>query len=101
MAVERKVVGRERHVGVEQQLQAPLGRPIEVARRARPEEPVVHEGEPRAGVAGAGEELGAGRDARRDRAHLVGPGDLQTARRVVVEGGRAQELVEMVDEFRD
>ena len=61
MAVERQVVGGQREVGVEEQLQAALGGAVERARRPGPEQAVVDEHEvgvlPRA----------RGRRARRSR----------------------------------
>ena len=53
MAVERQVVGGQRHVGVEERLQARLGGAVERSRRARPEQAVVHEHEVRALLARA------------------------------------------------
>ena len=64
VAVEREVVGGEREVGVEEQLQAALGGPVQRARRPGPEEAVVDEHEVGALLARAGEQLGIRRDAR-------------------------------------
>jgi hypothetical protein len=51
------LVGGEREVGVEEQLQAALRGTVQRARRTGPEEPVVDEHEVRALLARAGEQL--------------------------------------------
>jgi hypothetical protein len=71
MAVERQVVGGQRQIGIEQQLQAALGGGVERARGAGPEEPVVHQDEVGALRARTREEVGVGADSGDHRLDLV------------------------------
>ena len=81
MGVERQVVGGQAHVGVEEQpAGARLAARSSGARRAGPEQPVVHEHEVGALLARALEQLGAGGDAGHDGLDLVAARDLQAVR---------------------
>jgi hypothetical protein len=58
----------------------------------------VHEDEVGAELGRALEQLRAGRDAGHDGLDLVGSGYLQAVRAIVVEGGRREELVEVLQQ---
>ena len=95
VGVEREVVGGERHVVLEEQLQPALGGRRQGQRRARPEDAVMHQNKVRFERGGAPEQLRARRHAGDDGLHAIGSGNLQTVGSVVAERGRGQELVEV------
>ena len=95
VGVEREVVGGQRHVVVEEQLQAALGGRVEAARRAVPEQAVVDEDEVGALGGGALEQLDAGADAGHDRGNGLRTGDLEPVGAVVVEATGLQQRVEI------
>ncbi len=99
VAVERQVIGGEREVGVEQQLQAALGGPVQRARRPGPEEPVVDEHEVGALLARAGEQLDICRDPGYDGLDLLPSGYLQSVGPVVVVRGGIQEVVQVANDL--
>jgi hypothetical protein len=98
VGVERQVIGGEAHVGVEQQLQPALGRPVHVPGRSAPEQPVVDEHEVGAERTGALEQLNTRRDPRDDRFNLAAAGNLKPVRTVVVEQIGVQDRSEMADD---
>ena len=99
VAVEGQVVGGEREVGVEEQLQAALGGAVERARRPGPEEPVVDEHEVGALLARASEQLDIRRDAGYHGLDLLASGYLQSVGPVVVVRGGIQKLVEVANDL--
>jgi hypothetical protein len=98
VAVEREVVGGQRDVRVEEQLQAALGGAVERARRAGPEEAVMDEDEVGVLLARACEEGRVRADARDHRLDLLASGYLQSVGPVVVVGRRIQKLVEVAND---
>jgi hypothetical protein len=93
------LVGGEREVGVEEQLQAALRGAVQRARRTGPEEPVVDEHEVRALLARAGEQLDIRRDAGHHGLDLLASGYLQSVGPVVVVGGGIQEVVQVANDL--
>ena len=74
VGVERQVIGRERDVGVEQELQAALEHRVDRAGARPPEQAVVDEQEVGAAAGGKLEQLEVRRDARARLATSLGPG---------------------------
>jgi hypothetical protein len=99
VAVEREVVGGQRDVRVEEQLQAALGGAVERSRRAGPEQAVMDEHEVRVLFTRAREELGIRAHARDYRLDLLASGYLQSVGPVVVVRSGIQKLVEVANDL--
>ncbi len=99
MGVERKVIGRERHVRLEQQLQPVLELGVDRARSRAPEEAVMDQQQP--GPLGGRqlEQLGARRHARGEGRDLVRAGYLEAIRTVVLEALRLEQRVELGEDL--
>ncbi len=101
MAVERQVIGEEVHAGLEQRSHPGVGVSGELPWPALPEQPMMNQDGVRAAIAGALEELDAGRDAGRDPADRAAPLDLDAVRTVVLASAGLEQRLEMLRELGD
>ncbi len=97
MGVERQVVGGERDVGVEQDLQPSPQRHVDRLGTRAPEEAVVHEQQ--ISILGCRqlEQLGVRRDARREHLDVARAGDLQPVDAVVVEALGLEQPIDLCE----
>ncbi len=99
MRVERKVVGGERHVRLEQGLQSALEHLVDGAWVTLPEETMVNEDQVRVRLGGLLEELEGRGDTGDEAPDLACPGHLHAHRRVVGVGVEIEELVRVGEDL--
>jgi hypothetical protein len=99
VCVERQVVGDEGQVGLEQVTQPRLHLLGHAQGRSAPQDAVVAEHHLGTRLCGALEQLAMGRDPGHDDAHLLGAGDLEPVRPVVLEAGGFEQGVEECDDL--
>ena len=97
--VEGEVVGGERDVVVEQELQAALELRVDGGDAGAPEQPVVDKQQVGPLSGGQLEQLGVCGDAGGDRVDRVRTGDLQAVDAVVLEAGRLEQTVDLGEDL--